>query len=86
MNDTDPAVAEELRKRMAALSGSQRVIMACRMFHAGRAMVLASLPLGLSEWERKALLFERLYGKDFTEDEKKKILEHLKHINEGFGG
>ena len=79
MNDADPAVAKEWRKRIAALSGSQRVIMACRMFHAGRAMVLASFPPGLSERERKALLFERLYGKDFNEEEKKKILEHLKH-------
>ena len=36
--------------------------MGVEMFEAARRMVLASLPAGLSESERKNRLFERLYG------------------------
>ncbi len=47
-----------------ALSGSDRIQMGARMFDAARDMVLASLPTGLSERERKRFLFQRIYGED----------------------
>lgn len=48
--------------RLMALSGPERFLMAIRMCEAARRMVLASLPAGLLESDRKRLLFERLYG------------------------
>ena len=63
MTDTSPEVAEMVRARLMALSGAERFRMGVQMFDAARRMVLASLPAGLTEIERKRRLFERLYGK-----------------------
>jgi hypothetical protein len=62
MTDTSPEIAEVVRARLMAMSGAERFRMGAQMFDAARRMVLASLPPGLSESERKRLLFERLYG------------------------
>jgi hypothetical protein len=62
MTDTPPEIAEMVRARLMAKSGTERFRMGVDMFEAARRMVLASLPVGLSESERKRLLFERLYG------------------------
>jgi hypothetical protein len=45
-----------------ARSPEERFVMGVRMFDAARAMVLASLPGGLSPEELKRQLFQRLYG------------------------
>jgi hypothetical protein len=62
MTDTSPEIAEMVRVRLMALSGAERFRMGSDMFDAARRMVLASLPPGLTETERKRLLFHRLYG------------------------
>ena len=65
MTDTSPEVAEMVRARLMALSGAERFRMGVQMFDAARRMVLASLPAGLTETERKHRLFERFYGVPF---------------------
>ena len=62
MTDTPPEIAEMVRARLMARSGAERFRMGVEMFEAARRIVLASLPAGLSEPERKRCLFERLYG------------------------
>ena len=62
MTDTPPEIAEMVRARLMALSGAERFRMGVQMFEAARRMVLASLPAGLTETERKRQLFKRLYG------------------------
>jgi hypothetical protein len=62
MTDTSPEIAEMVRARLMALSGEERFLMGSRMFDAARTMVLASFPPGLSEFKRKRMLFERIYG------------------------
>lgn len=62
MTDTSPEIAEMVRARLMALSGAERFRMGAQMFDATRRMVLASLPAGLTETERKRRLFERIYG------------------------
>jgi len=56
-------------------SGPERVMMASSMFETAKAMVLASLPTGLSEIEIKGLLVERIYG---DEVDARAFVEHLK--------
>ena len=68
MNDTPPEIAEMVRARLMALSGEERFIMGARMFDSARRMVLASLPEGLSETERKRQLFNRLYGEALPDE------------------
>ena len=62
MNDTSSEIAELVRQRLMARSGSERFVMGTRMFDAARAVVLASLPAELSPDELKRQLFQRVYG------------------------
>ena len=62
MTDTAPDIAEMVRVRLMALSGAERFRMGAQSFEAARRMVLATLPLGLTETERKRRLYHRLYG------------------------
>jgi hypothetical protein len=64
MTDTSPEIAEMVRVRLMALSGAERFRMGAQSFDAARRMVLASLPPGLTETERKRRLFHRLYGEE----------------------
>jgi len=62
MNDTSPEVAELVRQKLMARSGSERFVMGTRMFDAARAVVLASLPAELSPDDLRRQLFLRIYG------------------------
>lgn len=65
MNDTSPEITRMVHERMMALSGEERFLMGVRMCVAARDMVLASFPAGLTDDERKRLLYERIYGEPF---------------------
>lgn len=60
MNDTPPEIAKMVRERLLARSSDERMLMGSQMFEVARAMILASLPPGLSEIEIKRRLCERL--------------------------
>jgi hypothetical protein len=62
MTDTPPEIAEMIRKMIMARSGEERFMMGVNSFEAARAIVLASLPEGLSPEELKRQLFQRIYG------------------------
>jgi hypothetical protein len=72
MTDTSPEIAEMVRSRLMALSGEERMRMGAEMFEAAKCMVLASLPPDLTESERKAQLFQRLYGEPMPEAMRKR--------------
>jgi hypothetical protein len=63
MTDTPPEIAELVRQKLMARSGSERFVMGVQMFVAARAVVLASLPSPLAPEELRRQLFQRLYGK-----------------------
>ncbi len=58
MTDTSPGTAEMVRARLLARSDAESSRMGVEMFEAARRMVLAHLPTGLTETERKRRLFE----------------------------
>jgi len=66
--DTSPEVAEALRRRVLARSGSDRVRMAARMFHTakvlGASRVLASGVV--DDVAARLALLVHLYGADLT--------------------
>jgi hypothetical protein len=62
VNDTSPEIERMVRDRLMALTGEERFRMGAEMFDAARRMVLASLPEGLSDLERRRQLYERVYG------------------------
>ena len=75
VTDTPPEIAEMVRARLMALSGPERFLMGVRMCEAARRMVLASLPAGLPEPERRRLLFERFYGEPLPHQQSKEFAE-----------
>jgi hypothetical protein len=62
MTDTPPEIAELVRQKLMARSGSERFVMGVQMFEAARTVVLASLPTTLAPEEMRRQLFQRLYG------------------------
>jgi len=83
MNDTPQEISDLIRNRMLALAGADRVLMGSRMFDAARAIVLASLPPGLSDLDVKRLLCERMYG---PEVDVEGFVEHLKALHQKSSG
>ena len=77
MNDTDPQIAEIVRRRLMERSGAERILMGSQMFEVAKAMVLASFPVGLTELEIKARLCQRFYG---DEVDASAFIHHLKAL------
>ena len=61
MNDTSPEIALMVRERYARMLPVERLQIGVSMFETVRAMVLSSLPPGLSPLERRRRMCERLY-------------------------
>ena len=66
MDDTSPAIEALLAERFAAMTGSERLLMALQMFETAQQIVLSSLDPGLSEEGRRRELVRRFYGEDFA--------------------
>ena len=62
VNDTSPDIEALLKLRYAAMSGSERALMALQMFETAQQIVLSSLDPALSEGERRRELCRRFYG------------------------
>lgn len=77
MTDTDPKTEALYRSLLMARSPADRFLMGVSMCAMARATVLASLPAGLSDAERKATLLRRYYGNDFTEVQLARILAEI---------
>ncbi|MBI5908412.1 MAG: hypothetical protein HY848_00405 [Betaproteobacteria bacterium] len=66
MNDTNPEIEALLRARYAAMTGSERALMALQMFETAQLVVLSSLDPGLSADQRRRELCRRFYGDEVT--------------------
>jgi len=66
--DTPPEIERMVRDKIMARSGEERFIMGAQMFDSAREIVKASLPRGLSETERRRLLFKRIYGTEIESE------------------
>ena len=74
MTDTSPELAALVRQKLMAKSGEERFLMGVQMFDAARAMVMASLPTGLSSDELRQQLFQRLYGQPMPTAKLRRVL------------
>lgn len=66
MNDTSPEIEQLQFEMMMKLGAKRRVELACEMYGAARKSIIASLPRGLSESDRRRAFVEKMYGKDFS--------------------
>ena len=81
MKDTSPEMEERYRRMLMALAPEERLRRGCNMFQTAKAIVIASIKneLGphITESELRCRLFLRLYGTDFSEPTRLKILSRL---------
>jgi len=80
MSDTTQEMAARYDAMFMALTPGERVRMGCEMFDAARALAIAGIKAefgDLDERELRRKLFLRLYGSDFSEKQKAKILAKL---------
>ncbi len=66
MNDASPEVETLLKTRYAAMSGSERALMALQMFETAQLIVLSSLDPNLGETDRRRELCRRFYGDELA--------------------
>ena len=64
MTDTSPETEAFLRECYAAMSGTERALMALQMFETAQQIVLSSLPVGAGDLDRRRELCRRFYGED----------------------
>ena len=62
LTDTPSEIERMVHDRLMARSNAERFLMGAAMFDSARKMIEASLPVGLSEIERRRELFRRTYG------------------------
>jgi hypothetical protein len=66
VNDTSPEIEAVLAARYAAMTGSERALMALQMFETAQQIVLSSLAPDLSESQRRRELCRRFYGEELA--------------------
>ena len=66
--DTSPDIAERIRHRLLARSGSDRVLMAARMFQTAKALVVSRVRAGgiTDETDVQLAVLMQFYGNDLT--------------------
>jgi len=79
MKDTPADVEDRYRRQLMALTPARRLAMACRMFGTAKALIRAGIARGdpVSRTEARRLMFLRLYGQDFNETDRAKVVAHL---------
>ncbi len=83
MTDTDPQTEAIYRDLLMKRDPAERFLMGLSMCEAARETVLASLPAGQSEIERKVAILHRYYRGDLDDAEIVKIEQALRAPSAG---
>ena len=83
MTDTDPQTEAVYRRLLMKREPAERFLMGVRMCEAARLTVLASLPPGQSDVERKIALLHRYYRDDFDDEEMAKVEQAFRSFSPG---
>jgi hypothetical protein len=67
VSDTTPEFEARVDERYRAMSADERVRIASSMYETARAIILASLPTGLTRRERRLELARRMYGDELPQ-------------------
>ncbi|MBM3235295.1 hypothetical protein FJZ31_03240 [Candidatus Poribacteria bacterium] len=81
MNDTNPHLEKIYSDMMRSKSGAEKLKMGCSMFSTSKALIAAGIrhrQPGISDIDLKVAVFLKLYGDDFDEEQKQKIIAHLR--------
>jgi hypothetical protein len=67
MRDTTPEYERFVAEQYRRLTPAERIRLCTEMFETARILVESSLPPGLSDRERKRMITERFYGREFAD-------------------
>lgn len=80
MKDTTAEVESKFHEMLLARSPEERLVMTCRMFGTAKELIRAGLLHehgDMDPGELRRRIFLRLYGDDFSEEEKEKIASYI---------
>lgn len=82
MKDTTPSMEELFTRKLLALAPDERLAMACRMFSAAGTLIRIGISVdgARSDAELRGLVFLRLYGQEFDQVKRERILAGLRGI------
>ncbi len=81
MNDTDPRIEKIYSDMMKLKSGAEKLKMGCSMFSTSKKLIEAGIRHrnpDISDIDLKIEVFLKLYGDDFDDKQKEKIIAHLR--------
>lgn len=84
MNDTSPEMQEKMYELISKKTPEERLKMGWSMYETSKYLVTQAILRenpSISEAELRQELFLKFYGNDFSPEESKKILEHLKNFS-----
>jgi hypothetical protein len=68
VKDTSPEANKIMFDRIMAMTPAQRLEMGCSMLATAKELILAGMPAGLTESQRRRRLYETLYGEPLPPD------------------
>jgi hypothetical protein len=83
MSDTSKEIEQRYKEMLLSLTPLERLKMASRMYDSGRKLVIAGIqhckhPLTASQL--RGQVFLRMYGSDFTVEERKRIIYQIPSV------
>ncbi len=77
MNNSENSVEKVYRKMLMKLPGKKRLLMSLSMSRLSFEIMVCGIMEKYGSRELKKHVFLRMYGNDFTDNEKEKILESI---------
>ncbi|KPK90390.1 hypothetical protein AMJ80_08445 [bacterium SM23_31] len=83
MNDTPAKIEQRYKEMLLSKSPLARLKMASRMYDSGRKLVMSGIlkeSPHLDKSQLRAHLFLRMYGNDFTDNERERIIKKIPNM------
>ena len=81
MNDTPPDVGAAFRALIMQRTEDERAMMVFEMFDLARLLMIADIRAqqpGITDDELRVQIFERTYGNDFDEDDRRRLTSEIR--------
>ena len=85
MGDTSPDMEKLYNKMLMEKSGEERMKMGMSMYSTAIRVIWSSMPDSLPVVEKRKRLFLTLYGNDYSEEQKGKIISLIEKGEIGYG-
>ena len=83
MNDIQMGIEKRYNKMLLSRTPSERLRMTSRMYDSGRRLIISGLKKGgqqLNTRQLRGQVFVRMYGSDFTDADRERIIKKIPNI------